>query len=122
MEREVFKNKLVIAIRTDIRLSRGKLAVQVSHASVNCALQAKKNNPRWFKRWYDEGQKKVVVKGGSLSDLYELRSTAESLSLTTSLVQDSGMTEVEPGTVTCLGIGPGPNPVVDKVTGSLSLL
>ena len=122
MAKEEFKNKLVVAIRTDIKLTPGKLAVQVSHASVTCALEAKKNNSRWFKTWYKEGQKKVVVKGGGLRDLYELKAMAEGLGLTTSLVLDAGLTEIAPGTVTCLGIGPGPNPEVDKVTGSLSLL
>ncbi|MEA3558534.1 MAG: peptidyl-tRNA hydrolase Pth2 [Candidatus Thermoplasmatota archaeon] len=122
MAKEEFKNKLVVAIRTDIKLTPGKLAVQVSHASVTCALETRKNNSRWFKTWYNEGQKKVAVKGGKLRDLYELKAMAEGLGLATSLVQDAGLTEIEPGTVTCLGIGPGPNPEVDKVTGALSLL
>ena len=115
-------NKMVIAIRTDINLSPGKMAVQVAHAAVNCAFSAKKNNERWFKAWYREGQKKVVVKGGSLKDLYELKNVAEGVGLSTSIIQDAGKTEVDPGTVTCLGIGPGPSPEVNKVTGSLSLV
>jgi PTH2 family peptidyl-tRNA hydrolase len=119
---EEFKNKLVIAIRTDIKLSPGKLAVQVSHAAVNCALHCKKNNSRWFKAWYDEGQKKVVVKVKELRSLYELKLRAEDLNLSTSLITDAGKTEIDPGTVTCLGIGPGPSPEVNKVTGSLPLL
>ena len=119
---EEFMNKMVIAIRTDINLSPGKMAVQVAHAAVNCAFSAKKNNERWFKAWYREGQKKVVVKGGSLKDLYELKNVAEGVGLSTSIIQDAGKTEVDPGTVTCLGIGPGPSPEVNKVTGSLSLV
>ena len=119
---EEFRNKMVIVKRTDIQLSPGKLAVQVAHAAVNCALSCRKNNSRWFKAWYNEGQKKVVVKGGDLKDLYELKAIAEGLGLETSLVMDAGKTEVEPGTVTCLGIGPGPSPEINKVTGSLPLL
>ncbi len=122
MASEEFKNKLVVALRTDIKISPGKMAVQVAHAAVNCAFSCKKNNERWFKEWYREGQKKVVLKGGSLKDLYELKSIADSIGLETSLIQDAGMTEVDPGTVTCLGIGPGPSPEVNKVTGSLPLL
>ncbi len=122
MAKEEFMNKMVIAIRTDIKLSPGKMAVQVAHAAVNCAFSTKKDHERWFKAWYKEGQKKVVVKGGSLKDLYELKNVAEGLGLSTSIVQDAGKTEVEPGTVTCLGIGPGPSPEVNKVTGSLTLV
>jgi len=117
-----FKNKLVVVVRKDLKLSPGKLAVQVAHAAVTCALQCKKENDRWFKAWYNEGQKKVVVKAETLRELYELKTIADTLRLTTSLVQDAGLTEVPPGTVTCLGIGPGPNPEVDKVTGALALL
>ena len=112
----------MIVVRKDIKLSPGKMSVQVAHAAVTCAIQARKNNLRWFKTWYNEGQKKVVVKANGMKDLYELKTIAEGLGITTSLVQDAGLTEVPPGTVTCLGIGPGPNPEIDKVTGSLSLL
>jgi PTH2 family peptidyl-tRNA hydrolase len=117
-----FKNKMVVVVRKDLKLSPGKMAVQVAHAAVTCAIQCRKNDLRWFKSWYNEGQKKVVVKADNLKVIYELKAIAESLGITTSLVQDAGLTEVPPGTVTCLGIGPGPNPEIDKVTGSLSLL
>ena len=117
-----FKNKMVVVVRKDLKLSPGKMAVQVAHAAVTCAVQTRKNNLRWFRSWYSEGQKKVVVKADNMKVLYELKAIAESLGITTSLVLDAGLTEVPPGTVTCLGIGPGPNPEIDKVTGSLSLL
>jgi PTH2 family peptidyl-tRNA hydrolase len=114
--------KLVIAVRSDLDLSHGKLAVQVAHASVMAAFDAKAHHRKWFSDWWAEGQKKVVVKGGSLSDLHGLRAKARSIGLTTALVEDAGLTELPPGTVTCLGIGPGPNHIVDQVTGGLKLM
>jgi len=117
-----FKNKLVIVVRTDLKLSPGKLAVQVAHASVSCALEAKRSKERWFKEWYNEGQKKVVLKVKDIDSLIALKSHASSIGLTSHLVQDAGLTEVDPGTITCLGIGPAPTPEMDKVTGSLPLL
>jgi len=116
-----FNHKMVIVVRTDINLSPGKLAVQVAHAAVSCALKAKKDRTKHFRPWYDEGQKKVVVKGFDLDELRDLQALAKKHDITTYMVTDAGMTEVPPGTVTCLGVGPGPAAQVDRITGKLSL-
>lgn len=114
--------KLVVVVRWDLKLSAGKMAAQVAHAAVNCAFAAKKRTPEWFDRWYAEGQRKVVVKAPDIEELYEIKSSAEAVRLVTSLITDAGMTEVPPNTVTCLGVGPGPADIVDKVTGHLKLV
>src|SRR3972149_2087065 len=102
-------HKLVVAVRADLDLSRGKLAVQVAHASVMAALDAKARHRRWFAAWYAEGQKKVVVRASGIPELHGLRARARGRGL-------------PPGTVTCLAVGPGPNELVDQVTGSLKLV
>jgi len=112
----------VIAVRSDLELSKGKLAVQAAHAAVMATLDAKAHHRKWFTEWWGEGQKKVVVRGGTLAALHALRAKAHSMGLTTALVEDAGLTELPPGTVTCLGIGPGPNAIVDQITGSLKLM
>ena len=113
--------KMVIIVRTDIKLSPGKMAAQVAHAAVNCSFSAKKNHTKWFRKWYDEGQRKVVLKIKSLEELRELQYLAKDEMLPNSLITDAGHTELPPGTVTCLGIGPGPENLIDKVTSDLSL-
>jgi len=114
--------KLVVAVREDLELSRGKLAVQVAHAAVMAALDAKAHHRRWFGSWVDEGQKKVVVRASDVASLKDLRSEARALGLATAWVEDAGLTELPPGTVTCLAVGPGPSALVDQVTGRLKLM
>lgn len=117
-----FELKMVIVVRKDLKISPGKMAAQVAHAAVNCALASKKKKPVNFERWYNEGQKKVVVKVQDLAELYKVKQAAEDLGLVTSLITDAGMTELPPNTTTCLGIGPAPNAEVDRVTGHLGLM
>ncbi|MFH0816952.1 MAG: peptidyl-tRNA hydrolase Pth2 [Methanobacteriota archaeon] len=112
---------MVIVVRADLGMSPGKMSAQVAHAAVSCAHFAKSKTPKEFGDWYSEGQRKVVLKASGLAELRELERKARSLRLPTALIEDAGMTELPPGTATCLGIGPGPGSLVDKVTGSLPL-
>jgi peptidyl-tRNA hydrolase, PTH2 family len=116
------EHKMVIVVRKDLKLSPGKMAAQVAHAAVNCALSAKRRQPDNFDAWYDEGQKKVVVKAKDLEELFSIKALAESAGLTTSLITDAGHTELPPGTITCLGVGPANERDMDKVTGHLGLM
>lgn len=113
--------KLVIAVRNDLRLSSGKMAVQVAHAAVKCAIRCRKKNKRWFLRWMKEGQKKVVLRARDLEELDDLEKKSKQLKITVALIEDAGLTELPPGTPTCLGMGPAPNSIIDQVTGHLEL-
>ena len=117
-----FRYKLAVAVRRDLDMGKGKIAVQVGHASVTVAEETRKRRPDWWKAWWDEGQRKVVVKVQSESDLEKIRREADELGLTAAIIHDSGLTQVYPGTATCVGIGPAPAELVDKITGSLQLL
>jgi PTH2 family peptidyl-tRNA hydrolase len=103
-------------------MGKGKIAVQVGHASVTVAEETRKRRPDWWKAWWDEGQRKVVVKVQTESDLEKIRREADELGLAAAIIHDSGLTQVSPGTATCVGIGPAPAELVDKITGDLQLL
>ena len=114
------ERKLVIAVRGNLKLSRGKLAAQVAHAAVSCALRAQKHDRREFRAWFDE--RKVTVRVPDEAALHVLQADARAAGLTTALVRDAGRTELAAGTVTCLGLGPAGEAELDPLTGELSLL
>ncbi len=114
--------KQVIVVRRDLGMGTGKIAAQVAHAAVMGAEKAKAYKREWFEAWFQAGQAKVVVKVHGMEELIEVRKRAESLKLPVVQVQDSGLTQIPPGTTTCIAIGPAPAELVDKVTNDLKLL
>lgn len=111
--------KQVIVIRADLKMSKGKTAAQAAHASVEAMQNCEK---RLVTAWHSEGMKKVVLQANGEKDLISLRNKARAEKLATALIKDAGMTEVEPGTITALGIGPDKDSKIDKVTGRLKVL
>jgi len=103
-------------------MSEGKIAAQAAHAAVTAGEEARKKHREWWESWIREGQCKITVQAESEEELLELEKKAKSLDLPTALIEDRGLTELPPGTTTCLGIGPAPAELVDKVTGKLPLL
>lgn len=110
--------KQAIVARTDLGMGRGKLAAQVAHASLSAYEDA---DDRTRRGWKGEGQKKVVLKGDGEEQLFELADAASREGLPHAVVRDAGHTQLDPGTVTTLAVGPGDDEVVDRVTGELSL-
>jgi PTH2 family peptidyl-tRNA hydrolase len=103
-------------------MGKGKIAVQVAHASVLAAEEARKKFTEWWEAWLKEGQCKVAVRVDSADEILQLESKSKELRLPFAMISDRGLTQLEPGTVTCLGIGPAPSSVIDTLTGNLSLL
>jgi PTH2 family peptidyl-tRNA hydrolase len=117
-----FQYKQAVVVRQDLKMSKGKTAAQVAHAAVSSYVAAKGRKPDWASNWMEEGQKKVILKVGSLDDLLEIKRKVDLERIPNSLISDAGLTELEPGTVTCIGIGPAPSDSIDRVTGGLKLL
>ena len=108
--------------RADLKMGKGKTAAQVAHASLAAAEEAMVKREEWFVEWKASGQKKIVVKVQSEGELRELLKKARAARLPAALIQDAGLTQLEPGTSTCLGIGPAPDDELDTITGGLKLL
>lgn len=114
--------KQCIVVRGDLQLSTGKWCAQVAHAAVSSADRARYEKPLWYRAWLQEGQRKIVLVARGEEELRALHKRASELKLPTAMVVDMGLTEVPPDTLTCIGIGPGPEELVNKVTGNLPLL
>ncbi|KAG8451663.1 hypothetical protein GDO86_003743 [Hymenochirus boettgeri] len=113
--------KMVLVVRNDLKMGKGKVAAQCSHAAVSSYKQLLKRNPELLKQWEYCGQPKVVVKSPDEESLVDLLTHAKQLGLTVSLIQDAGRTQIAPGSRTVLGIGPGSANLIDQVTGHLKL-
>lgn len=111
--------KQVIVVRADLKMGKGKLAAQVAHASLASFLKAGFFAKR---KWLKQGMKKVVVKVSCEKELIEIYEKAKKAKLPCELIRDAGLTQIKPGTITALGIGPGEDEKIDKITKHLKLL
>ena len=94
--------KQVMVVRTDLEMGKGKIAAQVAHAALESAEESMHRHTSWYQEWKAQGQAKVVLKGSGDAQLQELFRKARSMGLPSSLIQDAGRTQLEPGTVTAL--------------------
>jgi PTH2 family peptidyl-tRNA hydrolase len=116
--------KQVIVIRIDLDLSGGKAVAQGGHAVMGAYFDSR---DRWgpiagdmLEAW-NESKKKVCLAIDSEEELLALAQACEKKNMGHYLVRDAGRTELEPGTVTALGIGPDFSRHIDEITGHLSL-
>ena len=113
--------KQVIVVRTDLDMGKGKIAAQVGHACVLGAEYVRKSKPEWFSEWW-KGQEKIVLKVSNLKELEQVKQHAIEIGVPWSEVTDAGHTQIAPGTVTCISLGPAPEEKIDKITGDLKLM
>ncbi|XP_022179190.1 peptidyl-tRNA hydrolase 2, mitochondrial-like [Myzus persicae] len=116
-------NKLVLVVRNDLGMTKGKIAAQCSHASVECYKAAMQHKPQMAKMWQMTGQRKIVVSiGTGEKGLQELSKVAKSHKVLSCIIYDAGATQVKAGTPTVIGIGPANSDVIDQITGHLKLI
>ncbi|KAK2780249.1 mitochondrial peptidyl-trna hydrolase [Colletotrichum kahawae] len=122
--------KLVLVVRTDLGMTKGKMAAQASHATLACYKSLSKAATRdpssaaakILSRWERLGQAKIAVQIKDQNEMLELMGKARSLGITAEVIADAGRTQIEAGSLTVLGVGPAPKSLVDQVTSHLKLL
>ena len=113
--------KMVICVRTDLSMSKGKVAAQCGHAVLGTYKIAKRITPEYVKAWEWRAQAKITLKVESEAQMDEIAAAARAAGLPSIIIEDAGRTEVAPRTRTVLGIGPAPRSEIDVVTGKLKL-
>lgn len=113
--------KMVLVVRTDLGMQKGKVAAQCAHAAVMCYKKALAEQPKVLSSWETLGQTKVCLRVGGEDELLHLAGLAREAGLVTAVVRDAGRTQVEVGAFTVLGIGPAPVSQVEVITGHLRL-
>jgi len=111
--------KQVIVIRADLKMGKGKMAAQAAHASLEAYKSAEE---KAVSEWEISGVKKVVLKVDSLQELMDIYNRLKKEKLKPVLIKDAGHTELEHGTITCIGVGPVKETDIDKITGKLKMM
>ncbi|KAI3757009.1 hypothetical protein L6452_04542 [Arctium lappa] len=113
--------KMVLVVRNDLKMGKGKIAAQCSHATLGLYKKILQRAPKALSRWEMCGQVKVVVKIESEDDMLVLQEKAKSMAIPTHVVIDAGRTQIAPNSRTVMAVL-GPAEMVDDVTGGLKLL
>jgi peptidyl-tRNA hydrolase, PTH2 family len=113
--------KQVIIIRNDIEMGKGKAVAQGAHAAIQSYDRAREDVPRLVSDWKMMGEKKICLKC-DLQEILRVYEQARKAKLPCSIIKDAGHTQLEPGTITAVAIGPAEEDVIDKITKNLKLL
>ncbi len=111
--------KQVLVLRKDLNMRKGKMIAQGAHASITSMFESE---PDWLNEWEETGTTKIVVSVDSLEQLNSVFQQAKNAKLPAAIILDAGRTEFNEPTYTAVGIGPAPAEMIDKITGTLSLL
>eukprot|EP00250_Pteridium_aquilinum_P032956 c4999_g1_i1 orf=465-998(-) len=113
--------KMVLVVRNDLKMGKGKIAAQCSHATLGLYKKVFFRAPKALQRWENCGQVKVVTKVESEDELLLLQAKANSLKVASHITIDAGRTQIAPNSRTVMSLL-GPSDIVDEVTGGLKLL
>lgn len=139
----MYKAKMMIVMRRDLKMRKGKIAAQAGHASIEAVLTALHKEGRMsdlimtsegmclkdegreatpLSDWFRYGCAKVCVYVDSEEALLAIANKAREMGVIASVITDAGMTEFHGvPTKTCLALEPLPTEIADELTGGLPL-
>ena len=111
---------MAILVRSDIKMSKGKVLAQVGHAVVDATVKAYARSTIFYK-WQQDGEKIVILKVPNEKTLDTIMEIAGRKKVHNGIVIDAGLTEISPGTKTVGYVGPDYDTKIDKLVGQLKL-
>ncbi len=139
----MYKSKMMIVMRRDLKMRKGKIAAQAGHACIDAVLMALNKEGRMndlemsseeillkttdkpsspLSDWFNNGCTKVCVYVDSEEALVDIAEEAKKRGIIVAVITDAGMTEFHGvPTKTCLALEPLPAGVADELTGNLPL-
>lgn len=114
--------KMVLVVRNDLKMGKGKIGAQCGHASVGAYQSGMQKMKAVMRRWENSGCAKICVKVESETELMNIRRGASMRGFNYSLIHDAGRTQIAAGSATVLAIGPALVEELDMLTGNLKLL
>ena len=139
----MYRAKMMIVMRRDLKMRKGKIAAQAGHACVDAILTALSREGRMndletnaegfvlkdtgkpdtpLSEWFSYGSAKICVYVDSEEELLAIAQKASDRNIIASVITDAGMTEFHGvPTKTCLALEPLPAEVADELTGDLPL-
>jgi len=124
---------MVLILRKDLNMRKGKMIAQASHAALKIFLDRAFANPEEhileipitpaMVTWLNDDYKKIAVSVNSEKALLEVYEKAQKANIPAVIVRDHGLTEFhEEYTYTAVAIGPESEALIDPITGHLPLL
>ena len=139
----MYKSKMMIVMRRDLKMRKGKIAAQAGHACIDAILMALSEEGRLndfettndgialrdtdkpttpLSDWFKYGCAKICVYVDSEEELIDIAEKAKEKDIIAAVITDAGMTEFHGvPTKTCLAVEPLPAEVADELTGNLPL-
>ena len=139
----MYRAKMMIVMRKDLKMRKGKIAAQAGHACIEAILMAlhkegitgelemgadgmylkgegREATP--LSDWFRYGCAKVCVYVDSEEALLAIADQAREKGILAAVITDAGMTEFHGvPTKTCLALEPLPTEIADELTGGLPL-
>lgn len=139
----MYKAKMMIVMRRDLKMRKGKIAAQAGHAAIEAILTALKKEERLqdlvmteegmtlktddphespLCEWFHFGCAKICVYVDSEEELLAIAEKAKEKNIIAAVITDAGMTEFHGvPTKTCLALEPLPSDIANELTGHLPL-